>query len=452
MADDSDEYNVSEEYDEEEDARSDVTYFELDGVEEVTEVEVEEPQKQRSTQKRNSLNQTEDDDAVSDITTFSDEPPKIEGIEPTENSCRLCLLECKDDADEMAKYTDIYTYCTAYTIYANDIPKKLCNNCKNTLNQLYDFKKKCKRTEYIISELSKKMDYEIDFEEPVADQETESPLTKASEVKFDLEDPAVKAQIQSCYQKRPLGRPRKNPSELAKPYPIPGRPCGRPRVEKPLVPKRPIGRPRGTTKPKPPFDLPKRKAGRPEGIPQVYKNPPTKRIGRPPGSKNKDKRSLDDTEPIDSDQYNSANDSYSTSRRSKAPDESIGEGLDVLRGDLPSEKKWKKRGPRPDVQKYPACDDRILCPKCGRVFLESERKNMYNHMHKHRVEERRAAEEKKQLKLEIVEQQQQSDDHTQPTKVEYIVVGRGQAHSSPVEPQQIVQQSQSHMIYRTHWN
>lgn len=297
------------------------------------------------------------------------------------------------------------------------------------------------------------MDFEIDFEAPSKEEFPSSSLHSAATVPCNLDDPNVKAQIQMCYQKRKLGRPRKNPEVLAKPYPIPGRVAGRPRVEKPVLPKRPIGRPRGTTKPKPPVDCPKRKAGRPEGTTLNSKNPRPRRLGRPPGRTNKNKLSISDTDLNDSEYNSSTNDSFSNSKKHiKPPDESIGEGLSVLRGDLPSLSKGKRRGPRPEVQKYPASDDRILCPKCGRVFLESERKNMYNHMHKHRVEERRLAEEAKQKVKREAETEQ--TEYRESTKVEYVIIEESQIHlpQTTLQQQHSIQPAHQQIIYRTPWH
>lgn len=440
MADDSNDYNSTADLENDEDARSDVTYFELDAVEEVT--EVVDVKVQKETPKKQESVAQEEDEYVSDESELSDEEPEIAGVEVKENCCRLCLTECNETAAEMADFVDYYTFCTSYCIYADDVPKKICDGCKCMLTQIFEFKRKCKRIEFVIKKVAKEMEIQIDFEEPSFDETSRPHSTR--KLSYDSDDPAVKAQIQMCYEKRVIGRPRKNPDALAKPYPLPGRAIGRPRVEKPVLPKRPLGRPRGSTKPRPEIEQIKRKPGRPESFITANDLVPRGRIGRPPGSKNKKSLSISDTEEV---QPLVTSPSTKRSKYTK----SIGEGLDVLRGDLPSEAgKHGKRGPRPDFQKYQAENDRILCPKCGRVFLESERKIMYNHMHKHRVEERRAAAEAAAMKKEKTE----ATDYSQPAKVEYIVVEQpSPAHSPAASNQNSTQEMQpTHQVYyRAHW-
>lgn len=105
MAAESEDLNNTEEYTNDEDARSDVTYFDLDEVEEVSEAEFTAQNKNESLDKTDDAN--DDDDAISDITIFSEDCPDLNGIEPNEKHCRLCLTECNENAANMADFTDV---------------------------------------------------------------------------------------------------------------------------------------------------------------------------------------------------------------------------------------------------------------------------------------------------------------------------------------------------------
>lgn len=422
-----------------EDARSDVTYFDLDAVDEDDEVEISEP----ANKKQKSNNETTDDiDAASDISEFSDGDPEIPNIEPTEDHCRLCLTECSSTDAWMADYADAYSFCTSYSIYHLDVPKRLCSDCKKKLLDFCSFRKRCKRIEFILDDFSKQSEIQIEFEPPpedASDNETEA---------FVRDQDAIDEQIRKCLEGP---RPKKE-----KPPP---RARGRPRVEKPMLPKRPIGRPRGSAynKRESDGDGEKRFPGRPVGSFAKHDDPQRKPLGRPKGSKNHsfETSDCDPNSSMDSEVTDGAKITVLSNKRMKV-EPSIGEGLDVLRGDIGGggkrgPKPGTKKGPRPDSRKYQACDDRILCQECGRVFLESERKNMYNHMHKHRVEKRQAAAMEAKLKEEAEQDFSTKEVYT---KVEYLdeaplhVV---EVSSPPPQNHAQVQSQPQQQYYRQQW-
>lgn len=129
---------------------------------------------------------------------------------------------------------------------------------------------------------------------------------------------------------------------------------GRPRVNPPKA-KGPVGRPKGTTKDK-----------------LAAKSPP------PPPVK---RLSLDSSQGSD-------------------------DALNSLRRNLPG----AGRHGRP--KNYVGDGEQIICHICGRVFLEAERKNMYNHMFKHRQDAKKEAQTvKEEETITVVRPPQQFQIH-----------------------------------------
>lgn len=86
----------------------------------------------------------------------------------TSECCRVCLKKCKrSDKNISKKQSQSYQECTGFTVKAEDIPKKICEDCRAALKQFVKFRSLATNTEKYLETLTppESDNYKIDFAE-----------------------------------------------------------------------------------------------------------------------------------------------------------------------------------------------------------------------------------------------------------------------------------------------
>lgn len=107
---------------------------------------------------------------------FQEVKPQEIIVEISGVSCRLCLANCTEFDMDAADFAEIYNKLTGFQIKEKYIPRKICSDCVNKLNQFMEFYNQCAEVEMAMLKLT------LDLQEDTEQQEQEQVLDDGSEV------------------------------------------------------------------------------------------------------------------------------------------------------------------------------------------------------------------------------------------------------------------------------